>query len=145
MCCREVVLGWVKGKGSDFALSIGCEVGGVASSDALVNRPCMDVDMFFEEEPTSLRSCLTVAKQNCAGSMPSAWVLQTVKEIRHSVGLSGEGFEEELLALFTGIKASRSNQVSTSCSKLEKKGSRELIRLCCSIHYDVNNDNVSYG
>jgi hypothetical protein len=47
--------------------------------------------------------------------MPAAWVLQTMKEIRHFVGLSCEGFEKELLPLFTAIEVSHSNQVSASC------------------------------
>jgi hypothetical protein len=40
----------------------GCDVGGVVRSDALVTRPCLDVEMFSEEESTPLRSCPTVAK-----------------------------------------------------------------------------------
>lgn len=53
--------------------------------------------------------------------MPSAWVLLIVKEIRYFVGLSCKGFEEELLALFTAIEASHSDQVSTCCSNLGNK------------------------
>lgn len=34
-------------------------------------------------------------------------VLQTVKEIRHIVGLLCKGFEEEMLALFAAIEVSK--------------------------------------
>lgn len=61
-----------KGKGIDYAELFGCDVG-------------LDVDMFSEEDPTPLRSYPAIAKQNSAGTMPSDWVLHTVKEIRHSV------------------------------------------------------------
>lgn len=52
--------------------------------------------------------------------MPSAWVLQTMEEIHHFVGLLYEGFEEELLVLFTAIEASHSFNESASSSKWEK-------------------------
>jgi hypothetical protein len=53
--------------------------------------------------------------------MPSAWVLQTMKEIRHIVGFPCEGFEEELLPLFVAIEVSHFEQVLASCSSFEKK------------------------
>jgi hypothetical protein len=39
----------------------------VASSDSIVNRPCMDVDLFSKEEPTQLSSYPAVAKQTIQG------------------------------------------------------------------------------
>jgi hypothetical protein len=60
--------------------------------------------VFFDEEPIPLRFCPALAKKKSAGIKSSAWVLQTMKEICHFVGLSCEGFEEELLALFTQLK-----------------------------------------
>jgi hypothetical protein len=75
-----------------------------------VTLPSLDPNRLSEEEPTPLRSVSTLAKQNKAGSMLSSWVLQTVKEIRHFVLLLCKAFKEELLALFTAIKASHSVQ-----------------------------------
>jgi len=49
-----------------------------------------------------------------------------VKELRHVVGLSYKGFEEELLALFTTIEASHSEQALASCSSL---GNRIMVVL----------------
>jgi hypothetical protein len=94
------------------------------------------MEVFFDEEPIPLRFCPALAKKKSAGTKSSAWVLQTVKEICHFVGLLCEGFEEELLALFTTIEASHSHKESASSSKLGKRSSRELSRLSCSINYD---------
>lgn len=57
-------------------------------------------------------------------------------EIQHLVGLSGEGFKEEFMALLTAIEASHSQKESTSSSKLGNKENRELKKLSCSINYD---------
>jgi hypothetical protein len=48
-------------------------------------------------------------------------VLQIVKKINHIVGLSCEGFEEELMALFTAIEVGHSEQVLASWSNFLKK------------------------
>lgn len=71
-----------KGKGIDSAELVGCDVG---RSDALVTGPCLDVDMFSDADPTPLRTCPAIAIQTSAGTMPSDWVCQMVKEIRHTV------------------------------------------------------------
>jgi hypothetical protein len=67
-----------------------------------------------------------------------------MKEICHVVGLSCEGFEEELVALFAAIEASNSKQAATSCTGLGKIGNRKLRSLVCSINYDANRGNASH-
>jgi hypothetical protein len=47
----------------------------VGRSDGLVTRPCLDVDLFFEEEPTLLRFCLAVSNKKKKGTLPSTWVV----------------------------------------------------------------------
>jgi hypothetical protein len=79
------------------------------------------MEVFFEEEPTSSRSCPAFDKKKSARTMPLGWVFFTVKEICHSMGHSCEGFEKELLAFFTGIEASHSYKESASSSKCGKK------------------------
>lgn len=122
----------VKDKGLDFVELGGDVVGCVERSSACVSQPCLELEL-FSEEPT----LLTV--------LPLAWVLQTLKEICHVMGISCEGFEEELLALFAAIEASNSKQASASCSSLGKRGSRELKSLVCSINYDANSGSASCG
>jgi hypothetical protein len=60
-----------------------------------------------------------------------------VKSLRHILGLSCEGFEDELMALFTAIEASRHQNdpasSPSSLSKLVNRGHHELKRLACSI------------
>jgi hypothetical protein len=53
------------------------ELGGgvVGRSDALVTQPCLDVCLFFEEEPTPLRFCSAVFNKKIAGTLPLTWVL----------------------------------------------------------------------
>lgn len=71
-------------------------------------------------------------------------MLQTVKKIRHIVGLSCEAFEEELMALFAAIEVGHSEQALASCSSFGKKGNKNL-RSVSSIKYDVNNGSASIG
>jgi hypothetical protein len=109
----------VKNKGSTFAKLIGGEVRIRERSDALVSRPCLDVDLFFEEEPTPLRFCPMVSKKSSrvfAFSLGSA----NSEKIQHIVGFACEGLEKELMALFAAIEASHSEKASTLCSSFEK-------------------------
>lgn len=92
-----------------------------------------------------MRFCPAVTNKKKEGTLPSTWVLQIVKEIRHFVGLSRGGFEEELLLLFAVIEASHSKQVSASCSNLGKKDNSELRKLSCSINYDAISGSASHG
>jgi hypothetical protein len=59
------------------------------------------------------------------------------------VGLSCDGFEGKLSALFADILASNAEQVVGSSSNKGKKGTRELNSLFCSINYDEHNGNAS--
>lgn len=81
---------------------------------------------FFSEEPTLLRFCPVVSTKRAAGSLPSAWVLQTAKKICHIVGLLCEAFEEELMALFASIEVGHSEQVSASYSSFGKKRQQKI-------------------
>jgi hypothetical protein len=73
--------------------------------------------------------------------MSSDWVVQRMKIFCHVVGLSREGFEEQMLDLFTTIEASwnQNNMVSIPnfCSKTDNRGKIELKRFACSINYDL--------
>lgn len=56
------------------------------------------------------------------------------------MGLSCEGFEEELMALFTAIEASHYQEELAFISKPTNRGKRELKILSCSINYDYNHN-----
>jgi hypothetical protein len=68
-----------------------------------------------------------------------------VKGIHLIVGISCEGFEEELMALFTAIEVNHSQKELASCSNLVNKDSRELKRLSYSINYDMKGSSASRG
>jgi len=71
----------------------------------------------------------------------SNWVVDRVNFSRHVVGLSCEGFEDQLMALFTTIEASRPQSgvgsVTDLSGKFGNRGNHELKRLVCSVNYDV--------
>lgn len=100
----------------------GCDVGSVEGFNPhdKVISPCMDMELYFGEDPILLSFCpLAAVNEKCAGSEESsAWVLLKVKE----TCLLCEGFEEEL----TAIEARRFQKESISSSKLVNKESREL-------------------
>lgn len=82
-------------------------------------------------------------------SVYSDWVIQKVKTFCHVAGLSCEGFEDKMMALFTAIEASRQHIVLTSSpsslSQSLNRGHRELKRLACSINYDHKGGHSSKG
>jgi hypothetical protein len=105
-------LGWGsgcldKGKGIAFDELVRCEMGDGDRSNSPVSVPhCLEMEVFSEKEPFPLKSCPPSVNKKKAGVKSSAWLLQIVKDIRHIVEISCEGFDEELMALFMAIDAS---------------------------------------
>lgn len=62
----------VKDKGLAFDEWVGGDVGVRGRSDALVSRPCLDVDLFSDEELTPLRFYLVVSNKRTTGPLPSS-------------------------------------------------------------------------
>jgi hypothetical protein len=114
-------------------------------SDAYAIRNCLELELFSEEEPTPLSCCPAVENRGKTRKRSLDWALQLVKEFSHFVGLSCDGFEGKLLALFEDILASNDEQGAGPCSNVGKKGMRELNSLFCSINYDAHSGNVSRG
>jgi hypothetical protein len=138
-----------KGDGLELSVTTGFEV--VCEEGRRIHESvsscCLDVD-FFREEPIFymlLSSCCPGADEipDCSGLETSNWVLQKVKDFRHIMGSSCEGFEEELKALPTTIETSRYHEGSASSCKLVNRGNRELKRLSCSIDYDSGGSSTS--
>jgi len=75
------------------------------SSPDLGQRSCMELDLFPEEEPITLSYCPADKFRGKSGKRSSNWVLQLVQEFSHLVGLSCDGFEGRLSALFEDIVA----------------------------------------
>ncbi|KAE7995727.1 hypothetical protein FH972_000497 [Carpinus fangiana] len=71
------------------------------------------------------------------------WVVERMKDFCHVVGLSLEGHEEELMAMFRAIEADRNKKtspfvvdVAVEHTTTISKSKRELQHLSCSINYD---------
>lgn len=71
--------------------------------------------------------------------------MQKVTDIYRVVGHSCQGFEEELMALLTVIKASLSRMDSASISEWANRDNKELKRLDCSSNYDTKGRSSSRG
>lgn len=74
-------------------------------------------------------------------------MVQTIKSLRHVVGMSCEGFEGDM-TLLKAIEASRTqNGMTSSSSPLSRsmRRQRELKRLDCSSNYDSKGGQCSRG
>jgi len=103
------------------------------------------LDLFPEEEPTPLSCCPADNLGGKSGKRSSDWVLHLVQEFSHLVGLSCEGFEGRLWALFEDIVARNDEKEESPSMKLGNKGTREVNRLACSINYDAHCGSASRG
>jgi hypothetical protein len=68
-------------------------------------------------EPLNCSFPSLFTQPECSEPMVSGWVLQKVKDIRHFIGLSGDGFEGQCMALFAAIEVSHNQTGWVSNSK----------------------------
>lgn len=127
-----------KGKGIVSLKVGGCDVGCVDGFNTCVSvsPPCMALELFpggvFAIELLPLAQPPPPPPPDSKRDI--SWcsvkifglVLKKVKEIRHQVGLSCEGFEEVLMALLTAIEASHFQKESASSSKWLTKETENL-------------------
>jgi hypothetical protein len=101
-------------------------------------------------EMLDIHPLATIREQGGSYSVSSYWAVERVKKNCHVVGLSCEGFGDQLLALFTVIEASQHQRGVDSVPDLSEKsgnkGKRELNRLMCSLNYKLKQGvvNVHY-
>jgi hypothetical protein len=139
-------------------------VGGTESADELVlfvEKPVEQIDMGKERDTDKKHGAVErVVTTNEMGEpetleiQPSAimgagkhhsvspdWVLERVLDFCQELGLACDRHEEELLALFTTIKANRFTRKKGSghprCNKMGNCGDHELKRLECTVNYDA--------
>jgi len=62
-----------------------------------------------------------------------------------SVGITCDGYEGQLSAMFEAIIDRNDKKVVGPSSSLRIKGTRELNRLACSVHYDAHSGSTSRG
>jgi hypothetical protein len=97
------------------------------------------------EQPSPLLCCPAFKARGKNGDQHSDWILQLVMVFSRIMGLSCDGFEGRLLALFKDIIASNGGKTSGSSSRASKKGTRELNNLFSSINYDARSGGSSRG
>lgn len=118
----------------------------IHSSLAVVAMPDKEVK---ENETLVVNPIAVIEEHEVPQSVPSDWVFERVKSFCYAVGLSCEGFKDQMLALFSAIEASRHQNglvsVPDVCFRTTNKGNQELKRLVCSVNYDINGGQSNKG
>lgn len=103
----------------------------------------------IQSEPLLVHPIAVIEETGLHESVSLDWIVERVQNFCQVVGLSCEGLEDQMLALFTAIEASRKQIGSASSSSLFSKsvnrGKCESNRLACSIKYDMKGGNSSRG
>lgn len=86
-----------------------------SSSMAVVPYPGEELK---ESEPLVVHPLAIIQEHGLPESMSSDWVVQRVKNLCHMVGLSCEGFEDQMIVLFNVIDASRYQKGSVSSTNI---------------------------
>jgi hypothetical protein len=108
-------------------------------------RNGLELVLIPEEEPSPLSCCPIDKVRGFSGKKSSGGFLKAVLEYSHSVGITCDGYEGPLSAMFEAIIASNDKKEAGPSSILGIKGTRELNRLFCSINYDAYSGGTSRG
>jgi hypothetical protein len=114
-----------------------------SSSLGSLYSSCLDLD--FSEDPSPLLCCPVNKTRGKSGAQSSEWVLKLAMIFSHLVGVSCDGYEGKLSALFEEIIASNSEKTFGSSPRASKKGMRELNNLFSSVNYDAHSGGTSRG
>lgn len=114
-----------------------------SSSLGSLYSSCLDLD--FYEDPSPLLCCPVNKTRGKSGAQSSEWVLKFVMIFSHLVGVSCDGYEGKLSALFEEIIESNSEKIFGSSPRASKKGMRELNNLFSSVNYDAHSGGTSRG
>jgi hypothetical protein len=123
---------------------------GVSSVDSLLThssgsgvRKGTELALIPKEEPVALSFIDKV--RGFSGKKNPEGFLKAVLEYCHWVGITCDGFEGQLSAVFEAIIDSNDKKATGPSSSLSIKGTRELNRLACSVNYDVHSGSTSRG
>jgi hypothetical protein len=96
-----------------------------------------------EEEPAPLCCCPGDNFRGFSGKKSPLDFLKAILEYSQSVGVTCEGYEGQLSAVFEAILAENDKKDTGSSLKAGNKFNRELNRLSCSINYDARSGSSS--
>jgi hypothetical protein len=125
---------------------------GLPSSDSLLShfpssssgvRNGMELALMPKDEPVPLSFIDKV--RGYSGKKTPWGFLKAVLAYSHWVGITCDGYEGQLLAVFEAIIDSNVKKAAGPSSNLSIKGTRELNRLSCSVNYDAHSGSTSRG
>jgi hypothetical protein len=141
----DVLSVWVDSGPPDPLISsrVSSSVPMLTHSSGLGERNGLEIALFPEEEPVPLSFIDKV--RDCSGEKTPEGFLKAVLAYSHWVGITCDGFEGKLSAVFEAIIDSNVKKVAGTSSSLSIKGTRELNRLSCSVNYDAHSGSTSCG
>jgi hypothetical protein len=141
----DVLSLWVESGPPDPLFSSGftSSVPMLTHSSGLGERNGLEVALLPEEEPVPLSFIDKV--RECSGEKTPEGFLKAILAYSHRVGITCDGFESKLSAVFEAIIDSNVKKVAGPSSSLSIKGTRELNRLSCSVNYDAHSGSTSRG
>jgi len=108
-------------------------------------RNGMELALIPEEEPAPLSCCLIDKVRGFSSKKSPGDFLKAILEYSHSVGITCDGYEGQLSAVFEAIIDSNDKKVAGPSSRTGIKGSRELNRLAYFVNYDAHSGSTSCG
>jgi hypothetical protein len=106
-------------------------------------RNGLELALFPEEEPEPLS--FIDKFRGFSGKKTPEGFLKAVLAYSHWVGITCDGYEGQLSAVFEAIIDSNVKKAASPSSSLSLKGTRELNRLACSVNYDAHSGSTSRG
>lgn len=139
----DVLSLWVESGPPDPLFSSGSSVPMLTHSSGLGERNGLEVALLPEEEPVPLSFIDKV--RECSGEKTPEGFLKAILAYSYRVGITCDGFESKLSAVFEAIIDSNVKKETGPSSSLSIKGTRELNRLSCSVNYDAHSGSTSRG
>jgi hypothetical protein len=106
-------------------------------------RNGLELALFLEEELEPLSFIDKV--RGFSGKKTPEGFLKAILAYSHWVGITCDGYEGQLSAVFEAIIDSNVKKAAGPRSSLSLKGTRELNRLACSVNYDAHSGSTSRG
>jgi hypothetical protein len=139
----DILTVWDGSGSPDSLVSAGLSAVDLTHSSGSGSRKGMELALITEEEPVPLSFIEKV--RGVSGKKTPESFLKAVLAYCHWVGITCDGFENQLSTVFEAIIDSNDKKAAGPSSSLSIKGTRELNRLACSVNYDVHSGSTSRG
>jgi hypothetical protein len=139
----DMLIVWAGSGSPDSLVSAGLSPLELTHSSSPGVRKGTKLAFLPEEEPVPLSFIDKV--RGVSGMKNPEGFLRAVLAYCQWVGITCDGFEDQLSAVFEAIIVSNDKKEADPSSSLSIKGKRELNRLACSVNYDVHSGSTSRG